>query len=505
MSLALLAPPLGSPGPAADAPPSAAANATPSLAAAGTGSRGPARAADPPRTLGRLSDAALLARQRDLVTARRELDVELAAVAAEIARRSDRSLGYQGLAARHGLRSPEQLVAQQSGILIGEARSLVRIGGLAADSAIRAAVQAGTVSVASADAVVRGLGDANDLVSRETLESTALHLLADADRSTVEDLAHDARAHRAALDAESVVDRERELRRRRSLTLHRLPDGMTRLVALLDPESAALVTAAVDAITAPRRGGPRFVDRDARERADALAADPRTTEQLALDGIVELIRIAATIDHGAETTTRTVLGAILPAVRIHVSDADLARRAAARAAGRSTTEASAIGTAIIEGQSEPVSATTAERHVCSAGSVPIHFDSDGQVVNVGRDHRLYTSRQRIGLAARDGGCRWPGCDRPPSWCEAHHIDEWDAHGGRTNIATGILLCRFHHLLVHDQGWRIHHDHGRYRATRTSDGEQLVLPNGSRIAISARAGLDPAMERPRDQGSHTGKG
>jgi hypothetical protein len=87
--------------------------------------------------------------------------------------------------------------------------------------------------------------------------------------------------------------------------------------------------------------------------------------------------------------------------------------------------------------------------------VPILFDRDGQVVNVGRDHRLFTHRQRIGLAARDGGCVWPGCDRPPSWCEAHHIDEWDAHHGHTNIADGVLLCRFHHLLVHDRGWRIH--------------------------------------------------
>ena len=64
------------------------------------------------------------------------------------------------------------------------------------------------------------------------------------------------------------------------------PDGMTRLVALLDPENAAFVTDAIDRVTAPRRGGVRFVDPDEQQRAIDVAADPRTTEQLAFDAFV---------------------------------------------------------------------------------------------------------------------------------------------------------------------------------------------------------------------------
>jgi hypothetical protein len=123
------------------------------------------------------------------------------------------------------------------------------------------------------------------------------------------------------------------------------------------------------------------------------------------------------------------------------------------------------GLARLEGQSPAASIATAERHICSAGTVPVLFDGK-QVIDVGRELRLYNTRQRIGLAARDGGCRFPGCDRPPSWCEAHHINEWQRDNGRTSIEDGVLLCRHHHLLVHNNGWRV---------TRNGDEYFLVPP------------------------------
>ena len=82
------------------------------------------------------------------------------------------------------------------------------------------------------------------------------------------------------------------------------------------------------------------------------------------------------------------------------------------------------------------------------------FDEHGHPLDVGREQRLFTPRQRIALAERDGGCRWTGCDRPPSWCEAHHIQHWARDGGRTDVADGILLCKHHHLLLHDHHWEI---------------------------------------------------
>ncbi len=97
-------------------------------------------------------------------------------------------------------------------------------------------------------------------------------------------------------------------------------------------------------------------------------------------------------------------------------------------------------------------------------------------MNVGREQRLFTTRQRIGLAARDAGCLSPGCARPPSWCEAHHINEFH-DGGRTDIADGVLLCRYHHLLLHEQKWHITR-HGAdyfFVPPRSIDPDQTPIP------------------------------
>ncbi|OJX65694.1 MAG: hypothetical protein BGO95_04430 [Micrococcales bacterium 73-13] len=426
-----------------------------------------------PTEFSALADEALLARQDSLVAERRRIDAELVAIAGEIARRSPRDAGFSGLAQRSGLRTPEQLLQRAAGFSAREASDLVRVGSLPADDPVALAVAAGEVSVAAGAAIAGGLGEATAGIEAARLEAAAAELLGRSRDLTAEQLVRAARDLRAELDADSIVERERRLRDRRSLRMIRLEDGTTRLVALLDPESAAIVRDAYDVITSPRRGGPRFVAGDAVERARRLERDPRTTEQLALDAFVELLRLGARVAPGE------LLGGREPAVRVVVTDADLARRG---------------GSARIEGESAVISIASAERRICEAGTVPIRFDGDGQVVNVGREHRLFTARQRIGLAVRDGGCRWPGCDRPPSWCEAHHIDEWKAHGGRTDIADGVLLCRFHHLYVHDRQWRIRRQgRAEYFAVKAGhgggprDGERLRLPAKTRMPELAAAG------------------
>ncbi|HQJ35960.1 MAG TPA: HNH endonuclease signature motif containing protein, partial [Rhodoglobus sp.] len=67
---------------------------------------------------------------------------------------------------------------------------------------------------------------------------------------------------------------------------------------------------------------------------------------------------------------------------------------------------------------------------------------------------------------RDGGCQLGDCDRPPSWCETHHIDHWTRDHGSTNTNRGILLCRHHHMLVHNNGWEI---------TRTNGTTHFIPP------------------------------
>ncbi|MGN6204967.1 MAG: HNH endonuclease signature motif containing protein, partial [Humibacter sp.] len=78
----------------------------------------------------------------------------------------------------------------------------------------------------------------------------------------------------------------------------------------------------------------------------------------------------------------------------------------------------------------------------------------GRALNLGRTRRLFSPAQRVILRARDGGCLWPGCDRPPWQTEAHHIDNYAEHHGRTDIADGVSLCKFHHLNLHNNHWHI---------------------------------------------------
>ncbi len=403
----------------------------------------------------------------DLAAKRRHIDAASAIVVGEIARRSAPDLGYAGLAQRVGARTPEKLVARLAGLSAPEARAMVTVGGsMTGESpwldSVTEGVLAGSVSVAAAAAITVGLGTPTDDVSADDLAGAALDLNESTSGMTPERVAVRARRARDDLDVAGVADREAHLRSRRFLRLIPLDDGMTRIVGLLDPESAALVTDALDRVTMPRRGGVRFVDPAEQQRAEAIVADSRTTDQLALDALVEMVHIAGKVDAGQ------IFGERGPSVRVHVSLADLERRAAK---------------AGIEGQTASASITTVERAVCSVGLIPILFDDDGQPLKLGRKSRLFTQKQRIAMAARDGGCVIDGCDRPPSWCEAHHIDEWTAHGGLTNVDDGVLLCRHHHMWVHDTGARITRSGAGY-ALRIADGTVTKLQSKSPIRRAA---------------------
>jgi hypothetical protein len=95
-----------------------------------------------------------------------------------------------------------------------------------------------------------------------------------------------------------------------------------------------------------------------------------------------------------------------------------------------------------------------EARMCDSGVIPVMWGPDGRPLDVGRELRLFTRKQRLAIAARDGGCMWPSCGAPISQCEYHHIDHWWEHHGRTDVDDGIALCRNCHLRLHNQRWRI---------------------------------------------------
>jgi hypothetical protein len=92
-----------------------------------------------------------------------------------------------------------------------------------------------------------------------------------------------------------------------------------------------------------------------------------------------------------------------------------------------------------------------------------------QPLDLGRSTRVVQPAQRAALAVRDSGCVFPGCARPLSWCEAHHLRHW-LDGGPTNLANLALVCRAHHRTVHEQGWQL---------TRGPDGHFTATPTSRR--------------------------
>ncbi|MBI5161219.1 MAG: DUF222 domain-containing protein [Micrococcales bacterium] len=421
-------------------------------------------------TLRPRADAELLALTGELAARRRELDGRLAAVAAELARRSAPDAGHAGIAQRSGDRTAARLVERTTGVTADEARRLITLGARITDQVdpVGSAVAAGTVSLATADAIVSELDRCAAAVPAETRHEAAAALVALASGLRSAEVRREAREVRDQLDAEGVPDREERLHQQRCLSLTPLPTGMTRITGLLDPESAALVTDAFDQALSPRRGGPRFVDPAAQTRADRILDDAGTTEQLMVDTLVHIVNLAATADPGE------LFGQTSPAVRVHVTAGDLARHA----------EGEGSGAAVLEGQAEAVSPATAERLSCS-GAIPILFDATGtRALNLGREQRLFSPRQRIALAARDGGCLIPGCDRPPAWCEAHHIHEYSL-GGRTDVGAGVLLCRFHHRWLHLHRHRIVRGGDGFALRHAHTGTATPLPSKQRIRVGDR--------------------
>jgi hypothetical protein len=387
----------------------------------------------------RVSDLALEGLLEQYAVAARQVAAGTAIIAGEVARRSARELGYSGLSQRTGDRTPEAFVARVTRVAGSEARDLVNVGRVIDTAApwfvdVVDGVNSGDLTVGAAAAITNGLGSPGATVSADDLLDAAKTLVVEAATLPPEKVARRARELRDELDAAGVIDREAALREKRSFRWGRRADGMTPFFGLLDPESSALVIGAIELVISPRRGGPRFVDSEEAARARAIVDDPRSTEQIALDALVDMVRIAGAADQGR------VFGVRKPGVRVVVDARDLA---------------SGEGVAHIEGQTESVSVQTAERIACTTGYLPIVFRSGGPI-DVGVAQRLFTERQRVALAVIWGGCAVETCERPPSWTEAHHIKPWEA-GGPTDIDNGILLCRHHHMLVHNNNWCIRRD------------------------------------------------
>ena len=403
-----------------------------------------------------------------------------AAIAGEVAHRSRPALGMSGLAQRTGFRTPERLLTQTTGatkqqvlVALNAGRLLTEI---AADGTVdevtgevlaprqpwmrpvASAVAAGQLSTSAAQAIGVGLGSPNSAVTALQLETAAARLVdesiagIDADR-----LWKRARDARDELDVAGVKVREAELFETRGATHFPLANGGGKAIWIMDPETYASFKDIYDRSTSPKLGGVRFVSQQQSERAATIADDERTPVQLASDALIQLLKL------GADSNPKFLLGSGAPIIRITVAEHALE---------------TGIGFGTIEGQDEPVSMDTVQRLLCGADTIRMGFDQKGNVLDLEAEQRLFSKRQREVLAVKFGKCMDPNCDRPPSWTEAHHIFQWVRDKGKTLIKNGILLCKWHHLKYHNEGYEIEIDNdGNYWQIppKTIDPKQKRTP------------------------------
>lgn len=104
------------------------------------------------------------------------------------------------------------------------------------------------------------------------------------------------------------------------------------------------------------------------------------------------------------------------------------------------------------------------RLACDPQVTRVVFGPQSRPLDVGRTKRLVTPALKLAVVARDRHCRFPNCEQNPSRCDVHHIVSW-SRGGETKLTNLVLLCAYHHMLVHEGGWTLTGIPGRLEATR----------------------------------------
>lgn len=383
-------------------------------------------AADLPALSGiELADALAAIEQR-----RRQLDAVDARLIAE--------LDERGVSGEFGRTSTEDLVAircrvdpREAKARVMRARSLGPRRSVSGEPlapllpATSAALSAGDVSAAQVQVIAETMDAVDDLPCAAEAAGPAEALLVSA-------AAHEA---------------PRALRRTSTMLLQRLdPDGRLaddarserlrqvtvtgrRLSGTLTDETAAVWRTIIDALSAPQPGddGTRDDRAPRQRRHDAF-----------LEAGLRLLRSGSLPDCGG--TPVTVL--ITTTAEQWNDPAGLAR-----------TE-----------HGELVSMTRLRGMADELGYALVTLSPKGEVLAFGRDRRLANPSLRRALAGRDGGCCFPGCTRPPAWCQAHHVGAW-LHGGTTDIGNLCLVCTHHHRLLERGDWQV----------RMSDGVPEWIP------------------------------
>jgi uncharacterized protein DUF222/HNH endonuclease len=261
---------------------------------------------------------------------------------------------------------------------------------------------------------------------------------------------------REAVDRRGGADDAERARERRRLHVSPALDGMVRIDGDLDAETGQVV---ITALRAAMTGGGRD------------ASDGRSAPQRRADALGEICH------QWMDGANRPSVAGERPHLTVTLDLETLERRAGRRCelddAGR-------------------VSPEDARRVACDASVSRVITASASAPLEVGRRTPVVPAAFRRAVVVRDGGCRFPGCDRPPGWCDAHHIRHW-ADGGETAVDNLVLLCRPHHRMVH-QRFGVRMVRGRpvfSRPDGTALAEERSPSRPRSVPVAERRSAEPA--------------
>ncbi len=195
-------------------------------------------------------------------------------------------------------------------------------------------------------------------------------------------------------------------------------DGRLGLEGYLEPEHRAAVRSLIEQLAAPRP-------------AIAGIPDARTAPQRNADALLEVCGLARAAQDCPSTAGEP------PHLTVTI-DWEALR--------------TGLGVATLD-YGTLISASDARRWACDAKIIPVVLGGRSEPLDVGRALRTVPLSIRRALVARDRGCVFPGCDRPPGMCQAHHCRHW-IDNGETSVENCVLLCEAHHRHVHHTGWEI---------------------------------------------------
>ncbi len=381
------------------------------------------------------------------------------------------SFDTRGLAEQDGFRTARSWLIAFGRMSQGAASGWLSRGRLLAQlPALSAAAQSGAVSAEQIRTVADLVGQVGvDAVS--PLDEVLAGVAATAGPGEVAQACERIRAH---VDPDGP-DPDPHAGDRRALSISRY-GSLFHVSGRLDAEGGATLLTALDTLSRP-----------------TTPDDPRTGVQRRADALVELAR------HTLQTGTLPTTGGVRPQLGLlitpeallglrHATGTPPAAGAAVGANSATTAHGAADGDG--DGAADPppgrppdalqcagvpmapqlpwsawadrLPTCVAQRLACDCEVWRVVLDpATGLPLEVGRAHRIMPRWIRKALHARDRGCRWPGCTVPADWTEVHHLLAW-YHGGMSNVENCLLMCRWHHGLVHDglpehQRWRINLD------------------------------------------------